>query len=86
MRLALPDLLLTRTLVDALRRRSGAVEEETDRAVEPESRRPRAAPETTVWETLNEHQRQAVVTLLARLIAKAAVGAARQESDHDRER
>lgn len=43
-------------------------------------------PETTVWETLNEPQRQAVVALLARLIAKAAAGAARQESDHDRGR
>lgn len=47
---------------------------------------PGPRPETTVWETLNEHQRQTVVALLARLIAKAAAGAARQESDHDRER
>ena len=47
---------------------------------------PGPQPEATVWEIFNEHQRQAVVALLARLIAKAAVGAARQESAHDRER
>ena len=47
---------------------------------------PGPRPETIVWETLTEQQRRTVITLLARLIVKAAVGVARQESDHDRER
>ena len=44
---------------------------------------PRPRPETAVWETLDARQRQAVIALLARLIAKAAA-AASGETDHDR--
>ena len=41
--------------------------------------------ETVVWETLDARQREAVIALLARLIAKAAA-AASEENGHDRNR
>jgi predicted Fe-S protein YdhL (DUF1289 family) len=44
---------------------------------------PRPRPETVVWEALDARQRKAVIALLARLIAKAAA-AASKENDHDR--
>ena len=44
---------------------------------------PRPQPETVVWEALDARQREAVITLLARLIAKAAA-AASEENGHDR--
>ena len=46
---------------------------------------PRPRPETAVWETLDARQRQAVIALLARLIAEAAA-AASEENGHDRNR
>jgi len=46
---------------------------------------PRPRPETVVWEALDARQREAVIALLARLIAKAAA-AASEENGRDRSR
>ncbi len=43
---------------------------------------PRPQPETVVWEALDARQREAVIAMLARLIAKAA--AASEENGRDR--
>ena len=81
--LTVPDLLLTRALVDAVLRRSRAQEEEMDGAVGPELWRSQAAAGDGGLGDLDARQRQAVIALLARLIAKAAA-AASGETDHDR--
>lgn len=44
---------------------------------------PRPRPETVVWEALDARQREAVIALLARLIAKVAA-AASEENGRDR--
>ena len=44
---------------------------------------PGPRPETVVWEALEARRREAVIALLARLIAKAAT-AASEENGHDR--
>jgi predicted Fe-S protein YdhL (DUF1289 family) len=46
---------------------------------------PQPRPETAVWKTLSERQREAIIALLARLIANVAAVAARQESDDERQ-
>ena len=46
---------------------------------------PQPRHETAVWKTLSERQREAIIALLARLIAHVAAMAARQESEDDRQ-
>lgn len=40
-------------------------------------------PEAAIWQQLTDEQRQAIIDQLAHLVAKSAIGAARQEARDD---